>query len=120
MLRKNFKKRIDYHERLDEIGFQYHSVLSTDKERYWTEGAAYEFTLEHIEEIESVSESLHDMCMETVKDIIESGDYPDEFGLNEQTKSLIEHSWKNGDRNVQSEILFAHSIRIHRGNRLIR
>jgi len=100
MLRKNFKKRTDYAERLDQIGFQYHSVLSSDNDRYWTEGVAYEFTLERIEEIESVSESLHDMCLETVSNIVESGDYPDGFKLNDQSKSLIEHSWKNGDIHI--------------------
>jgi glutathionylspermidine synthase len=102
MFRKNFKKRNNYHERLDEIGFQYHSVLSSDNEEYWTEGVAYEFTLGQIEEIESASEELHAMCMETVGDIIESGDYPNEFRLNGVSKSLIEHSWENGDIPVYS------------------
>ena len=100
MLRKNFEKRDDYAARLNEIGFQYHSVLSTDNEQYWTEGVAYEFTLEQIEEIESVSENLHQMCMETVGKIIESGDYPHGFNLNEQSKSLIEHSWNNDDFHI--------------------
>lgn len=100
MFRKNFKKRIDYKERLDEIGFQYHSVLSSDNEQYWTEGVAYEFTLKHIEEIESVSERLHAMCLETVGDIVESGDYADGFGLNDQSKSLIEQSWNDGDTHI--------------------
>ena len=100
MRRKNFKNRIDYHERLNEIGFQYHSVLSTDKEQYWTEGVAYEFTLAQIEEIESASQTLHDLCMETVRDIVEAGDYPDEFRLNDESKSLIEQSWENGDIHV--------------------
>jgi len=100
MFRKNFKKRSNYKERLDQIGFQYHSVLSSDNAPYWTEGVAYEFTLKHIEEIESVSECLHEMCMETVRHIIESGDYPDGFKLNDQSRSLIEHSWKNGDFHI--------------------
>ncbi len=100
MFRKNFKKRSNYKERLDQIGFQYHRVPSSDNAPYWTEGVAYEFTLKHIEEIESVSECLHEMCMETVRDIIESGDYPDGFGLNDQSKSLIEHSWEKGDMHI--------------------
>ncbi len=100
MFRKNFKKRIDFKERLDEIGFQYHSVLSSDDEQYWTEGVAYEFTLKLIEEIESVSECLHEMCMETVRDIVESGDYADGFNLNDPSKSLIEQSWENGDTHI--------------------
>ena len=93
MLRKNFKKRSNYAESLDQIGFQYHSVISSDNEPYWTEGIAYEFTLAQIEEIESVSQNLHEICLETVADIIKSGDYPNEFGLSEQSKSLIENSW---------------------------
>jgi glutathionylspermidine synthase len=100
MFRKNFKKRSHYHERHEEIGFQYHSVLSSDNEPYWTEGVAYEFTLDQIEAIESVSESLHEMCMETARDIIESGDYPDGFRLSEQSKSLIERSWRSGDLHI--------------------
>lgn len=100
MLRKNFKKRHEYYNRLNEIGFQYHSVLSSDNEPYWTEGAAYEFTLEHIEQIEAASEQLHEICLETVKDIVESGDYPAGFGLNDQSKALIEQSWRNDDMHI--------------------
>ena len=100
MLRKNFKKRSDYSARLDQIGFQYHSVLSGDGDPYWTEGVAYEFDLGHIEEIEAASEHLHEMCMETVGDIIESGDYPPGFRLNDQSKLLIERSWRSGDIHI--------------------
>ena len=100
MKRKIFKERADYHERLNEIGFQYHSVVSTDGEEYWTEGVAYEFTLAEIEQIEAVSEELHEMCMETVEEIIESGDYPEGFRLSDQSKSLIEHSWRNADMHI--------------------
>lgn len=100
MLRKNFKQRSNYHERHDEIGFQYHSVPSSDNAQYWTEGVAYEFTLERIEEIEAVSAQLHEMCLETIGAIIESGDYPEGFNLNQQSKSLIEHSWNNDDFHI--------------------
>jgi glutathionylspermidine synthase len=100
MRRKNFKQRSDYEARLDRIGFQYHGVLSTDGERYWTEGAAYEFTLAEIEEIEAASGRLHDACMETAAAIIESGDYPDGFGFDDRSKTLIEHSWRNGETHI--------------------
>lgn len=100
MFRKKFNKRNNYSARLDEIGFQYHSVVSSDGEIYWTEGVAYEFTLEEIEKIEAVSEELHGICLETVGEIIESGDYPSEFGFNETAKSLIENSWRNNDFHV--------------------
>lgn len=100
MNRKIFSKRPDYETRLNEIGFQYHSVLSSDKEPYWTEGAAYEFTLEEIEKIEAVSVELHEICLETVAKIIETGDYPAGFGLSEDSKLLIEHSWNKDDIHI--------------------
>lgn len=100
MLRKTFKKRPDYKERLNELGFQYHDVLSSDKEPYWTEGVAYQFTLEKIEEIETVSAELHELCLEAAGKIIESGDYPEGFRLNNESKSLIEQSWNNDDIHI--------------------
>lgn len=100
MRRKNFNRRDNYAARLDEIAFQYHSVPSADGEPYWTEGAAYEFTLDEIERIEAVSEELHEMCMETTETIIESGDYPNEFKLSDESKALIEHSWRRADMHI--------------------
>lgn len=100
MIRKTFNKRSNYSEKLDEIGFQYHRVVSSDGEIYWTEGVAYEFTLEEIERIEAVSEDLHGMCLETVEEIIESGDYPVEFAFNDTAKSLIDNSWRNNDFHI--------------------
>lgn len=100
MLRKTFKERDGYRQRLSEIGFQYHSTPSSDGAEYWTEGAAYEFTLAEIERIEAASDALHEICLETVTDIIESGDYPNEFKLSEQSKSLIERSWERDDLHV--------------------
>ena len=102
MFRKTFPKRNDYPERLDQIGFQYHRLPSSDGEPYWTEGVAYQFTLAEIDEIEAVSAELHEICLETVGAIIESGDYPNEFGLSEQSKSLIENSWRNDDFHIYS------------------
>ena len=100
MRRKTFKKRPDYWERHEQIGFQYHNLISSDAQPYWTEGVAYEFTLERVEEIEAASESLHEICMETVRSIVESGDYPSGFNLSDQSKSVIEQSWRNGDAHV--------------------
>lgn len=100
MFRKEFKQREGFSEKLDEIGFQYHRVLSSDGEIYWNEGFAYEFSLEEIEKIETVSQELHDICLETVEKIINSGDYPAEFRLNNNAKQLIENSWKRNDFHI--------------------
>jgi glutathionylspermidine synthase len=107
MFRKNFLKRdtnyLDYHK---EIGFEYGSTLSPDNTPYWAEGAAYEFTLDEVEVIEAATERLHEMCMNTVRKIIESGDYPKEFRLEDQAKSAIEQSWRANDLHVYGRFDF--------------
>lgn len=100
MKRKIFEKRSDYEDRLDSIGFQYHRTVSTDGEFYWTEGVAYEFSLEEIEEIESATGELHDLCLDAVGAMIESGDYPEQFGLGDTAKQLIEQSWRDDEIHV--------------------
>jgi glutathionylspermidine synthase len=111
MFRKTFNQRDNYEEKLDQIGFQYHRIPSSDGEPYWTEGAAYEFTRAEIENIEAVSQELQDICLETVGEIIESGDYPNEFRFDDNTKSLIENSWRNDDFHIYGrfDLLIDHS-----------
>ncbi len=95
MQRKTFKERPDFDKTHETMGFQYHSTPCPDGKPYWSEGVAYEFTLAEIEKIEEVTEELHTMCMEEVGNMVDSGDYPEEFGLNDTAKNLIEYSWYN-------------------------
>jgi glutathionylspermidine synthase len=46
------------------------------------------------------------MCLETVGGIIASGDYPDEFGLSDESKSLVESSWNNDDAHIYGRFDF--------------
>lgn len=94
MIRKIFKERENFADTHATMGFHYHNTPCPDGKPYWTEGVAYEFTLDEVEEIESVTADLHSMCLETVAKIVDSGDYPEEFGLNDTAKTLIESSWR--------------------------
>lgn len=94
MQRKWFPGRPNTIERHEEIGFRYHNERSTDGEPYWTETAAYEFTIAEVEAIEEVTEELHYLCLALVDDIVSSGDYPDEFCLTDVAKTLIQQSWR--------------------------
>lgn len=100
MKRKTFPKRPNYGDTHIQMGFQYHNTLSDDGQPYWNEGVAYEFTLEEVERIETATEELHTMCLDAVGKIVESGDYPAEFGLNNTAKSLIEYSWYNKEPHI--------------------
>lgn len=95
MIRKRVEPRPNAAQRHEEIGFHYHADRSSDGEPYWNEGAAYEFTLGEVEAIETATEELHQLCLALVDAIITSGDYPEEYGLGDIAKSLIEGSWKS-------------------------
>ena len=97
MRRKTFQPRADHLEAHESIGFGYGSTLSGG-EPYWNEGAAYEFTMREIDEIEAATARLHEICIETVEHIIASGDYPDEFRLTDAAKEAIQIS--DGDFHV--------------------
>ena len=100
MNRRLFAQRPDFERSHADMAFHHHNVRCDDGEPYWTEGVAYEFTLGEIELIEEATEELHAMCVQTVEDIIESGDYPAEFGLNDDAITLIDSSWQRDDPHV--------------------
>lgn len=100
MQRKTFNQRPNYSETHNQMGFQYHNTPSPDGTPYWTEGVAYEFSLAEVERIETATEELHTMCLDAVGKIVDSGDYPEEFGLNDTAKSLVEYSWYNKEPHV--------------------
>lgn len=91
MQRKTFPIREDYKTTHAQMGFHY------DKD-YWQEGVGYEFTSLEIDNIEAATQELHDMCMETAKELIKSGDYPEQFRLNDVAKQAIQTSW--GDEHL--------------------
>lgn len=84
--------RPDWQERLDKIGFYYHSIDGN----YWQENACYVFNLAQIDLLESVTQDLHSMCIEACAKVIQSGDYQ-RLGLNELQATLVEQSWQRKD-----------------------
>lgn len=92
MKRVFVQPRPDWQERLDKIGFYYHSIDGN----YWQENACYVFNLAQIETIEAVTQTLHDMCLQACSKIIKEGDYQ-RLGLNDLQATLIEQSWQRQD-----------------------
>lgn len=77
-----------------DIGFDYYNLPSADGSMYWSEGIAYEFTLKQIEQLEDAANDLHQMCLEVVRKLVNSGDYPAYFALPDAAIAHIESSWK--------------------------
>jgi glutathionylspermidine synthase len=97
MERKKFSPRQGWQERCKEVGFDYYDLPSSDGTPYWSEEAAYCFTATEVDGLEEATNTLHNMCLETVGHIVTTGDYPAGYRLSETAKQLVEKSWTEGE-----------------------
>jgi glutathionylspermidine synthase len=100
MQRKTFPIRDGFEAKCMEVGFDFHSMPSTDGTAYWQEGVAYEFSEATIDAIDDATADLYQRCMEHVDAVVTSGDYPGAYGLDEREISLIENSWRNQEHDL--------------------
>jgi len=82
--------RSDWRQRLEAIGFGFHSL---DGQPYWVEDACYRFTSAQVDELESATQELHERCLELVDRVIERGDCA-RLGLTPAAAQLAEASWR--------------------------
>lgn len=95
--------RPDWQERLDKIGFYYHSVDGN----YWQENACYVFNLAQIETIETATQELHEMYLHACRKIVQTGDYQ-RLGLTDLQAKLIEKSWQNKEPTLYGRFDFCY------------
>jgi glutathionylspermidine synthase len=88
MQRLTLTPRPNKASKLEEIGFSFHSW-----DDYWNESVCYRFNSQQIDELEAVTEELHNMCMQAVDHVI-SHKRLLQLGFPVHAHSLIEHSWQ--------------------------
>lgn len=89
------QERHDWRGKAEEAGFRFHTIGGAP---YWSEDAAFAFTLEQIEEdIEAASEQLHSMCREAVSEIVSSEELMTRLGIPETGMDLVAGSWRAGE-----------------------
>ena len=76
MLRKEFQPRPAWQERCAEVGFDFYNIPSHDGSPYWREGVGYELTSTQVDYLDDSTTELHAMCMDLVREIVGSGNYP--------------------------------------------
>ncbi len=74
---------------MDQIGFTYHSMTGG----YWREDACYHFSSAEIDEIESATETLHQLCLDAVGRLI-SEDRFAQLGIPDSWRPTIIQSWE--------------------------
>ncbi len=90
MRRNAITPRLDWQRKVEQAGLVFHTE---EDQPYWNESAYYEFTKFEIEEIETATSKLHEMCMEAVEHVISEQRY-EPFGLSPATIQAIEWAWE--------------------------
>jgi glutathionylspermidine synthase len=84
--------RPDWPQKMEALGFSFHSIDGI----YWDERAAYVFTAEEIDTLETATSELHQMCIEAAGRIIKSGDYS-RFAIPAEFIPMVERSWNDDE-----------------------
>jgi glutathionylspermidine synthase len=89
MIRKTILPRNDWRNKVEQLGFNYHTL---DNTTYWDETACYEFNYEQVGILENTTNELYRLCLAAVDHVIEKKLY-DAFFIPEEFIPLIEKSW---------------------------
>ncbi len=81
--------RADWRSKVERDGLTYHSV---DGVPYWDESAYYEFTPQQVDDLELVTNNLHDLCLDAVQHVIDNELY-DQMAIPSEIVPLIVKSW---------------------------
>ena len=96
MKRIKIAPRNNWQQKCEEVGFHFYELSGS---MYWNESACYHFSAQEIDELEAVTELLHQMCLEAVEVVIQENRFsqlciPPEFA------ELCRKSWQRGDSNL--------------------
>ncbi|HMK43446.1 MAG TPA: glutathionylspermidine synthase family protein [Dissulfurispiraceae bacterium] len=97
------KKRDNWRQKFDELGFSFHSMGGT----YWNEGACYEFSSDEIDHIEEVTAGLHALCIKAVDYVIDSNLFH-RLGIPGAWASFATESWKRRDKSLYGRFDFSY------------
>ncbi|REF26937.1 glutathionylspermidine synthase [Xenorhabdus cabanillasii] len=101
MKRINITERPDWREKATEYGFNFHTMYG---QPYWSEEAYYQFSLSQIEEIESVTEELHQMCLQVVEKVVNSEELLTKFQIPKHCWEFVRSSWVTSQPSLYSRL----------------
>lgn len=92
MERIPIQERPDWKKKVEDLGLLFHT---TGAEPYWHESAYYRFNAKQIEQLETATNELHQMCLEAVQYVIDHNRFQD-LAIPEKVIPAIKASW-DGD-----------------------
>jgi glutathionylspermidine synthase len=88
--------RIGWQEKVESYGMGYHTI---DDSVYWDETAYYSFSSSEIDELESATIELQDMCIAAAEHVITNKLY-DKLQIPPMAVPIIERSWENDEPSI--------------------
>ncbi|NVO10345.1 MAG: glutathionylspermidine synthase family protein [Bacteroidales bacterium] len=102
MKRHIIKPRNNWQNRVENIGFNFHS----SDVPYWDESVYYEFSMAEIETIESATAELWEMCINAVQHVIDNKLY-NQFCIPQWAVPHIEDTWNNDAPSIYGRFDFS-------------
>jgi glutathionylspermidine synthase len=85
--------RADWREKVEAIGFTYHTH---EQGPYWDESAYYEFTPAQVDELEAAANTLHQLCIDAAQVVIDRREWQ-RLGIPEHAVATVLASWERDD-----------------------
>jgi len=104
MRRELVQPREGWQQRVENIGFSFHSIGGC----YWNESACYVFDEEEIDAIELATEELHAMCMEAVDHVVRNDRFA-ELRIPGWCHDRIRSSWNGNEPSLYGRFDFSFS-----------
>ncbi len=89
MRRDSITPRASWAKRLEEIGLVFHSIDGV----YWDEAVCYEFGADEIDLLESVTNELHQMCLNAVEHVVTHNLF-ERLAIPEPYRQAVRESWR--------------------------
>ncbi len=96
MRRDKVAPRPGWQDKVEKLGFDFYTL---DGKAYWTEQAAYVFSSDEIDELESATETLHGLCLKAVEHVVSNRMW-ERLKIAPAWGDYIERVWRRGDPTV--------------------
>lgn len=104
MIRNKVTPRKDYISKIEKLGFNFHTISD---EKYWDENVNYAFNSKQIDELETATNELYEMCINAVQYVIDNNLYS-QFEIDRKFVPLIENGWNNELPSIYGRFDFAY------------
>jgi glutathionylspermidine synthase len=95
MHRQSLQPRPDWQQKVEDLGFGFHTAETA----YWDESACYTFRMEEVLLIERATADLWDMCLEAVQHVMDHGLY-DLFHIPSWVIPYLERTWEEDQPSI--------------------